>query len=377
MASSPSTMIPAAGAKTSSTHRASFVHGTHRFHLDGYSLLKARDGTSNIISDEFEIAGHRWTMACCFKDHILERVSLRLLPPIDQWGSVRVTATATFTIQHPSGEPRADMQIGSSRPQTFSRDSTLYRHSVPRAFQRNKDTEARYVKDDRLTVCCTVHVWAKEDSDSSAAATRNCFVAAPPPPTITRSLLELLETGRGSDVAFQLAADGSEPFKAHKLVLAMRSPVFAAKFFGDTMDSRQSLFRIEDMSAPVFAAMLRFVYADDETVAATLAMAEADPDDDAAAATSFYFAYDLLVAADLYDLERLRVACEKKLSERVQDVPTAMSMLALVNGRQLEDLSASAASPPTPRRGSERWPRRSTGSSRGPRPLLSTTSWRR
>lgn len=44
------------------------------------------------------------------------------------------------------------------------------------------------------------------------------------------------------------------------------------------------------------------------------------------------------MAADLYDLERLRVACEKKLSERVQDVPTAMSMLALVNGRQLEDL---------------------------------------
>lgn len=88
MASSPSTMIPAAGAKTSSTHRASFVHGTHRFHLDGYSLLKARDGTSNIISDEFEIAGHRWTMACCFKDHILERVSLRFLPPI----------------QHPSGD---------------------------------------------------------------------------------------------------------------------------------------------------------------------------------------------------------------------------------------------------------------------------------
>ncbi|KAL6623718.1 hypothetical protein ACP70R_033597 [Stipagrostis hirtigluma subsp. patula] len=100
----------------------------------------------------------------------------------------------------------------------------------------------------------------------------------------------------------------------------MRSPVFEAKFFGNTMDSNQHVVRIDDMSAAVFAAMLHFVYTDDDLC----------------------MDMDELVAADLYDLRRLRLMCEKRLSEGIDGVPAAMSMLALVHRRhkcrQLEEL---------------------------------------
>uniref|UniRef100_R7W874 BTB domain-containing protein n=1 Tax=Aegilops tauschii TaxID=37682 RepID=R7W874_AEGTA len=43
-------------------------------------------------------------------------------------------------------------------------------------------------------------------------------------------------------------------------------------------------------------------------------------------------ARDLLVAADLYDLERLRLMCENILSESI-DVGNVMATLMLVHGR--------------------------------------------
>jgi speckle-type POZ protein len=331
MAEAPAT-IPLDGTNTTtlSTYRASVVQGTHRFHLDSYSLLKTRPAAT-ITSDAFRVAGHRWNIACSFDNRRLERVCLHWLPTeTDQWKANQVTATPTVTIQHPSGDPLADMRVGRSRPETFSTNSDVSHvstHSVPEAFQ-DRDMEARYLSNDRLTVCCTLQVFDAKTDD--AAITRNYIVglvAAPPSPSITRSLLHLLETGQGSDVTFHLP--GSELIiKAHKIVLAMRSPVFKAKFFGNTKDSIQHQFKVDDMSATVLAAMLHFLYTDDLPL----------PTDD----MSYEDTYQLLVAADLYDLERLRAACEKKLSEGVDDVATAMSMLILVNGRhscrQLEDV---------------------------------------
>ena len=78
----------------------------------------------------------------------------------------------------------------------------------------------------------------------------------------------------------------------------------------------------------MFGAMLRFIYTDEL------------PPEAAAPAT----AHDLLVAADLYDLERLRLMCERTLWESVlaDGVSAALSVLLRVNGRhscrQLEDL---------------------------------------
>ncbi|KAF8658680.1 hypothetical protein HU200_059154 [Digitaria exilis] len=86
--------------------------------------------------------------------------------------------------------------------------------------------------------------------------------ALPPLPSsdLPRHYRELLQGQRGADVTFVL--DSGDRFPAHKTILAARSPVFMADFFG-RMDERRSQFvRIEDMQAAVFKAMLYFIYTD-------------------------------------------------------------------------------------------------------------------
>ncbi|CAN6206385.1 unnamed protein product [Urochloa humidicola] len=237
-------------------------------------------------------------------------------------------ALASFAVEDPAGgnEP---LQIGSVGPLKGS-------VSVPEAALRRLET--RYVRDDRLRIRCTVRVLEEEspESESRPAATTFRFVA---PPGITRCVASLLE--EGGDVTF--AVEGRR-FAAHRLVLAMRSPVFRAMFFGGTGDSsrdREPPFRVDDMRAAVFGAMLHYVYTDE------LLLLEdgKDSDDDSVVAE------ELLVAADLYDLERLRLMCEKALWESVvrqgrsnKGSGRAISVLSLVSGRdkcrRLEELCA-------------------------------------
>jgi len=77
----------------------------------------------------------------------------------------------------------------------------------------------------------------------------------------TRFLRVLLDSEQRADVT--LVVERSCLFDAHRLVLAMRSPVFRAKFSWDSRDSSLEWFRVHDVSAPVFRAMLHFIYTDE------------------------------------------------------------------------------------------------------------------
>ena len=70
-----------------------------------------------------------------------------------------------------------------------------------------------------------------------------------PPSNIGRHLGSLLEKGIATDIRFEV--DG-ETFKAHKLVLATRSPVFRAQLLGPMRDTNTTCIKVEDMEAPVF-----------------------------------------------------------------------------------------------------------------------------
>ncbi|CAD6267793.1 unnamed protein product [Miscanthus lutarioriparius] len=79
----------------------------------------------------------------------------------------------------------------------------------------------------------------------------------------------------------------------------------------------------QEMEAPVFGAMLRFIYTD--------AVAELDgkpPEAATATATTTLLAQHLLVAADRYGLDRLRVMCERRLAFAV-DVGSVAATLVI------------------------------------------------
>jgi speckle-type POZ protein len=119
-----------------------------------------------------------------------------------------------------------------------------------------------------------------------------------PPPELHRHLGSILASGVRGDVTFVV---GKETFIAHKTVLAARSPVFMPELFGSMMEEKQAMARVRvlGIDARAFKAMLYFIY--------TNSLPEIDEGD------KIVMAQHLLVAADRYDIQRLKRICENKL----------------------------------------------------------------
>ncbi|TKV94004.1 hypothetical protein SEVIR_9G267500v4 [Setaria viridis] len=96
----------------------------------------------------------------------------------------------------------------------------------------------------------------RAQEEAAAPAT---FVSVPPS-DLCQHLGDLLVTGKGADVVFEV---GGETFAAHRCVLASRSPVFSAELFGAMKESgTTAVIRIDDKEPQVFKALLYFVYND-------------------------------------------------------------------------------------------------------------------
>ncbi|VAH72540.1 unnamed protein product [Triticum turgidum subsp. durum] len=193
---------------------------------------------------------------------------------------------------------------------------------------------------------CVVHVLRL---DVTLPNTRSCFISAVPPPTISGDLLMLLfaSMSKSESVKHVMRPDVTfiveqTEIHAHKLVLSVRSPVFAAEFRWHMDES--IIIRVDDddgMSASTFRAMLRFIYTDELPVKPNNDRMILKSEDKHAAWRYEAMVRDLLVAADRYDLQRLRLLCEKVLAEGMDDksvIPTLMVVHGRYNCRQLEDL---------------------------------------
>ncbi|CAM0948191.1 unnamed protein product [Alopecurus aequalis] len=315
----------AAATKTWSTHRSAFVQATHRLDILGYSTLKSLGVRTSVRSGTFDAGGFPWTLVCCVDEVVkpgrragasLASISLELSKNETDHD---VVAMASLRIDEAAGTGQFPAAVWQSdEANTFrarSSSAVAWELSVPDAF---RDHEGRYVDvdADRITIHCTVDV-LQQDS-AIAGVTKDCIVSLPPPPSIARDFHKLLRGRSMPDVTF-VVEDTEIP--AHKMVRAMRSSVFRARFFfgGHMKERSTSRLEITDMSASTVRAMLYFIYTDEQPKpkrgACPVAMAQ-----------------DLLVAADLYDLERLRLMCEKILSENI-DVDNVMTTLMQVHGR--------------------------------------------
>ena len=159
----------------------------------------------------------------------------------------------------------------------------------------------------QLAVECTVTVF------------RDLKAIRLPASDIHKDLRKLLCSRAGADIMFTVSG---ESFAAHKSILAARSPVFKAEFFGEMEEKASRCVEIKDMEAQVFKAMLGFIYTDmvpdefagdrpGEVVEGTV-MAD----------------QHLLVAAERYGLDRLKAMSEQRLSLGI-GVGTVASTLAL------------------------------------------------
>lgn len=172
------------------------------------------------------------------------------------------------------------------------------------------------VQDDRLILFCEVSVVQESVNTSGHANTNNLKV---PECRLTKDLRNLLENTRFTDCS--LFVLGQE-FKAHKSILAARSPVFNAMFEHEMEESKKNRVEINDVDPEVFKEMMRFIYT-------------------GKAPNLGKMANSLLAAADKYALERLKGMCEEFLCSNLS-VENVADTLVLADLHSAEQLKAHA-----------------------------------
>ncbi|XP_072980593.1 BTB/POZ and MATH domain-containing protein 1-like [Typha angustifolia] len=245
-----------------------------------------------------------------------------------------VRAMFTFTLLDRSGNP---MHVQQKRVVHNFRWKG-FQWGYMRFISKTDLEKSDYLYEDCLTIKCEIDVITACRTEPNSPPWCPFEV---PPPNLHQDIGKLLNTGEGADVAFKV--DG-QVFLAHRLVLASRSRVFSAELLGemkegqncvpiDDMDESQNKMQmpcitIEDMEAEVFKALLHFAYQD-----SLPDMEELTP------AQSVVLAQHLLVAADRYDFERLKLICERKLIKDVE-IDTVATTLALAEQHRRPHLKA-------------------------------------
>jgi speckle-type POZ protein len=183
-----------------------------------------------------------------------------------------------------------------------------------------------YLHNDSLLIDCDMTVFRREPP-RAVETTSIVKSPRPPPRNLTRDLAMLLETKHDADVIFDVQR---QAFPAHTIVLATRSPVFKAQFHGPLRQQlhggRQQHVTIEDMEPEVFQAFLHFIYTD-STRHFTKRLTTDDKE----------LMKHLLVAADRYDVQKLKFLCETFLCKSV-DVENTATLMVLADQYDCSEL---------------------------------------
>lgn len=292
------------------------VNGSHEFKITGYSLSKGIGSGKYIASETFMVGGYLWAIYFYPDGKSAEDNAsyVSLFIALASEGT-DVRALFELTLLDQSGRGRHKVHTHFGRTLESGPYSLKYRGSMwgyKRFYKRTSLETSDYLKDDCLLIRCTVGV-VKTHIEGP-----KLYIIPLPPSDMGKQFGKLLETKQGTDVNFLV--DG-EIFAAHKLVLAARSPVFRAQLFGPMKERNTQCIKVEDIEAPVFKAMLHFIYWDDLPDMQELGAVSSN-------GASALMAQHLLAAADQHGLERLKCLCEAKLCEdiAVNNVATTLAL---------------------------------------------------
>lgn len=315
----PRTSFPS--TTSSSVSSTDTVNASHEFKITGYESSKGMGVGKYIASESFTVGGHTWAIYFYPDGKSPEDnstyVSLFIALASD---ATDVRALFELSLMDQSGKGRHKVHTHFGRVLDAGPYTLKYRGSMwgyKRFLRRSVLETSEYLKDDCLLVKCTVGVV------KSCTAGPQILSLSSPPSDISQHFGHLLESGELTDVSLDVKG---EVFRAHKLVLAARSPVFKAQLFGPMKDDNTDCINVQEIEPPVFKALLHFIYWDklpdmEEVV-------DLSPCPSQSQWASTLMAQHLLAAADQYGIERLRFLCETKLCEDVA-INTVATTLAL------------------------------------------------
>ncbi|CAO2189211.1 unnamed protein product [Urochloa humidicola] len=259
---------------------------THSFKVVGSTIHSGFGVGRCVLSTTFAAGGHRWCISYYPDGHVKDdkdyvAVFLHLR-------SKNAEATVLYDF-------RLVNQVTGVSSSVYSNQAVFNDVQKPslgtRKLMKKTDLKSRgYLKDDCLEIECDLAVITVDEIEV-------------PQPCLQDDLGKLLESGEGADAKFKVK---EEVFQAHKIVLAMRSPVFKAEFYGPMGNNKKGAIVVDDMEPSVFKALLHFIYND-----------SLPSMDDLGANEHEEMHKHLLVAADKYGLERMKLMCENILCKKL------------------------------------------------------------
>ncbi|CAD6226245.1 unnamed protein product [Miscanthus lutarioriparius] len=299
------------GGKRSGSSSAIFAATTSGYHIlriHGYAGTKETPNGEYIKSHPFTIGGHCWTIRY-YPNGYGSKSSDHISFFLELGESVAKAVKAQYQIRFVDQEEKKPL---TSEPVTRFENQTTSGNAY---FTKRQEFEkSEHLKDGSFAVRCDIVVIG----DVRVEATASGSVAVPAS-DLHQHLGDLLRDEKGADVAFDV---GGRTFSAHRCVLAARSPVFRAELFGamKESDAAAGVVRVDDMEVRAFSGLLHFVYTD--------MFPETSKEEEGEEEEEDVMAQHLLVAADRYGMERLKLMCEDKLCKYI-DVGTVAAILTL------------------------------------------------
>ncbi|GJN36663.1 hypothetical protein PR202_gb25544 [Eleusine coracana subsp. coracana] len=299
------------------------AYGTHAFHISGYSLHRGL-GTGNFIqSAAFDVGGYSWCIRFYpdryaidgndTRDDDMVATFLELLSE-----NVKVRVHSDFRlVDHSTG--LSTSVCSPAVPQLFDttddKEENSFVSGTDELMTRSDLQESVYLRDDRIVVECDVTVIKEPRVEEPVKVDV-------PPMDLSSDFGKLLGMEELADVVIVVKR---EVFNAHKAVLAVRCSILldeAEVYHKSTISLEKKqpkcVIKIEDMQPATFKAFLHFIYTDSLPDTEYIINGCANLD----------VAKQLLVAADRYCMERLKLICEGILCESV-DAKTVAGMLVL------------------------------------------------
>lgn len=243
------------------------------------------------------------------------------------------------------GRHREDgaVKISCARQDPNARNCHGYRKFVKKSVL--EDPSRGFLLEDRIVIRYTIDLVVSQGGALTASKQPVQKQIDVPPLTIGADFGALLDKTDTADITFRIvpqetdlpsvstsgARDEEQTssqvtlIKAHKLVLQARVPVFETMLSSEMREGETGEVTITDMLPDVFRVLLYFIYADD--LPAELRDNKMD--------TSM--AQHLLMAADRYQLGRLRAMAERRLCETL-DIETVSTTLVLADKSNASNL---------------------------------------
>ncbi|KAF8747077.1 hypothetical protein HU200_013308 [Digitaria exilis] len=238
--------VPDVPQKTSSTYPAEKVTGTHDFEMENYSTLDRRFGVGRSLkSTPFTVGGYSWMIQFFPNGHSFDYCSYYMstrrracLSPAPRGGDAGDHHAQDQV--HPEPRRKGQPAVAALACHVTHQNLRLhYRKPLLRLFG--------CLDGNRLKIRCEL---THDEGHLSGAA--GAPAGAPRPPRARAGRQE------GADVTFHVAGAA---FRAHKVMLATRSPVFDAELFGP-MAKKDDVVDIANMEPAIFEMLLHFVYTD-------------------------------------------------------------------------------------------------------------------